>query len=98
MLDSLEPRYSTQFTDAITKVEDDPARVELWNAICDAVDLVCDRYHDSAEVRREQVRTSQGVLHQIPIRCHTEDDDWVLLWHQVGHMAVFEYVGSRLFR
>src|SRR5262249_35848329 len=81
----------------VDKIQHDPNRQALWNAICDAIDLVCD-HPDSAEARRETVRTPRYTMWQVPIRCRTEDDDWVLLWRPNGSTAEILYIGSRMFR
>jgi len=94
----LEPAYGEHVVPVLDKIENDPSRKALWNAICDAIDLVCDQ-PDSAEARREAILLPSGVtLWQVPIRCYLEDDDWVLLWHQDGSDAVISYLGSRVFR
>jgi hypothetical protein len=94
----LEPAYGPYVLPVLDKIEHDADRRPLWDAICDAIDLVCDR-PESAEARREAIRLPSGAtVWQVPIRCHLEDDDWVLLWQQNGDNAVISYVGSRMFR
>jgi hypothetical protein len=94
----LEPTYGEHVTPVLDKIEHDPTRRALWNAICDAIDLVCD-HPDSAEARREALRLPSGTtVWQVPIHCYIEDDDWVLLWFPDGGDAVITYVGSRMFR
>jgi hypothetical protein len=94
----LEPSFSEHANAALQKLEHDRSRKALWNAICDAVDLVCER-SDSAEARLEAVRLPSGLtVWQVPIRCRVEDDDWVLLWHRDGDDAVIHYVGNAMFR
>ena len=51
----LEPAYGEHVVPVLDKIEHDPSRRALWNAICDAIDLVCDQ-PDSAEARREAIR------------------------------------------
>lgn len=94
----LEPAYGEHVVPVLDKIENDPSRRALWNAICDAIDLVCDK-PESAEAHREAIRLDSGAtVWQVPIHCHLEDDDWVLLWNQDGDEAVISYVGSRMFR
>lgn len=94
----LEPAYGEHVVPVLDKIEHDPTRQAMWNAICDAIDLVCDN-PTSAEARREAIRLPSGtMLWQVPIRCRVEDEDWVLLWHPDGDEAAIEYVGSNLFR
>lgn len=93
----LEPSYDPEVSLNLDKIESDPTRRPLWNAICDAIDLVCDR-PDSAEARREALRLPSGAtVWQVPIRCRLDDDDWVLLWFPDGPDAVIAYIGSRMF-
>jgi plasmid stabilization system protein ParE len=93
-----EPAYGEHVSLILDKIENDSSRRALWNAICDAIDLVCD-HPDSAEVHREAIRLPSGAtVWQVPIRCSVEDDDWVLLWYPDGEDAVIAYVGSRMFR
>lgn len=94
----LEPAYGEHVIPVLDAIEKDESRQALWNAICDAVDLVCDQ-PDSAEARRGAIRVPSGhTLWQVPIRCYLENDDWVLLWHRDGDDAVISYVGTRMFR
>lgn len=94
----LEPAYGEHVLPALDKVENDTSRRALWNAICDAIDLVCDN-PESAEARREAIRLPSGAtVWQVSIRCYLEDDDWVLVWRPEGDDAVIVYVGSRMFR
>jgi hypothetical protein len=94
----VEPAYGEHVVPELDKIENDSSRRPLWNAICDAIDLVCD-HPESAEARREAILLPSGVtLWQVPIRCYVEDDDWVLLWHADGDDAVISYLGSRAFR
>ena len=94
----LEPAYGEHVGPVLDKVEHDASRRQLWNAICDAIDLICER-PDSAEARREAIRLPSGAtIWQVPIRCYVEDDDWVLLWYPDDLDAVIVYVGSRRFR
>ena len=93
----LDPKYEEQADAILDKIQHDPSRQALWNAICNAIDLVCD-HPDSAEARREAVRTPRFTMWQVPIKCRTEDDDWVLLWRPNGTDAEILYIGSRMFR
>jgi hypothetical protein len=93
----LEASFSEHANAALHKIEHDRSRRPLWNAICDAVDLICER-PDSAEARLEAVRLPSGLtIWQIPIRCRVEDD-WVLLWHRDGDDAVIHYIGTAAFK
>jgi hypothetical protein len=94
----LEPVYGDHVVLALDKIEHDPDRRALWNAICDAIDLICEQ-PDSAAARREALRLPSGLtVWQVPIHCYLEDDDWVMLWHPEGSDAVVSYIGTRMFR
>ena len=92
----LDPLYEEQVTKVLDEIEHDPSREALWNAICDALHLVC-LNPGSAEAHREEIRTLTNPMWQVPIRCRTEDDDWVLLWRPEGADAHIYYVGPRRF-
>lgn len=73
--------YSGQAADALDKVEADPGAVELWNALCDALDLIID-HPDSAPARRDALRTTAGTtVWRGTVRVPRETDDWAILWH-----------------
>jgi hypothetical protein len=94
----LEPAYGEPVVLILDKIENDPTRRALWNAICDAIDLICD-HPDSGEARRDELNTTHSkTVWQVPIRCPIEDDNWVLLWYPDGPDAKIVYVGSGLFR
>lgn len=96
----MEVSYTEQAERALDLIEADPGRRKLWNAICDAIDLVCDQ-PDSAEARREALRTPGGnTIWRVPIRYFDDDQDWVLLWypdHQVNETVIL-YVGHADFK
>lgn len=48
--------YSRQAGEAPDKIEADPVATALWNALCDALDLIID-HPDSAPTRRAALRT-----------------------------------------
>lgn len=96
---SLEPSYRPQVVQILDEIEEDPDRRPLWNAICDAIDLVCDR-PTSEDAKREAVRHVFDIdaVWQVPIRCYIEDENWVMLWYPDGKDAVILYIGPRPFR
>jgi len=91
----LDPKYEERAAATLDQIEPDLSRKALWNAICDAIDLVCD-HPESAEARRESIRTLGQQVWQVPIRCRTEDDDWVLWWRPEKSEAHIFYIGPRL--
>jgi hypothetical protein len=86
-----EPVYSRQAIVALDRLaagSDD----ELHDAVCDAIDLICD-HGDSAEARREQLRTASGTpLWKVAVR--TRHDDWVVLWWPDGTDAQVYFIGD----
>ena len=93
----LEPRYAPKVIAQLDQIEQDPTRVRLWNAICDAVDLICDQ-PESGEARQHVWRRRDGgLVWQIPLR-DTGDDDWAILWFPNGDDANIVYIGPELAR
>ena len=91
-----EPIYSLAVDKILSEIESDPTRVELWNAICDAIDLVCD-HPGSREARRGVLRDLDGQpVWVVPVRTRTED--WVLLWRPEGDLIAIAYLGPADFR
>jgi hypothetical protein len=87
----LEPNYSKQASAALDALEVG-ADVELWNAVCDAVDLVCDHPGDRRG-RAEQLKTTAGTpMWKVLVR--TRHDDWVVLWWPRGKVADIYYIGQ----
>jgi len=95
----LEPEYGENVVEVLDKIEYDPGRKALWNAICDAIDLVCDQ-PDSAEARKDGLAlpSSGTKMWMVPIRCSVEDDDWVLVWFREADTAIIQYIDPRGFR
>jgi hypothetical protein len=87
---ALEPNYSSQAAAALDSLEsgtDD----KLLNAVCDAIDLICDHPGDR-RARAEQLRTSSGTpIWKVAVR--TAFDDWVVLWWPRGGVADIYYIG-----
>ena len=86
-----EPLYSPDAATALDALEsgtDD----ELYDAVCDAIDLICD-HGDSAEARREQLRKSAGnAVWKVAIR--TRHADWAILWWPESADAHIYYIGA----
>ena len=89
-MSGLEPNYSAQASAALDSLEsgtDD----KLLNAVCDAIDLICDSPGDR-RARAEQLRTATGTpVCKVPVRTHA--DDWVVLWWPRGELADIYYIG-----
>ncbi len=76
--------YSGQAAEALDKIEADPGSLDLWNALCDRLDLIID-HPDSAPARRNALRTATGTtVWRVTVRVPSETDDWTILWHQDG--------------
>jgi hypothetical protein len=85
-----EPVYSEQAARALDRLEAD-TDARLNDAVCDVIDLICD-LGDTAEARREQMRTAQGTpMWKVSVRGATEA--WVVLWWPVGDDAQIYYIG-----
>ena len=86
-----EPVYSRQAIEALDQLAAG-TDAELYDAVCDAIDLICD-YGDTAEARREQLRTATGTpVWKVAVR--TRHDDWVVLWWPDGADAQVFFVGA----
>ena len=91
-----EPVYTPETAKVLDEIETDPTRVDLWNAICDAIDLVCDQ-PGSAGARRNALRDLAGrLLWAVPVRTRTAD--WLLLWRPVDDEVLIAYLGPAAFR
>lgn len=72
--------YSAQASEALDKVEADAESMELWNALCDALDLIID-HPGSAAARRHSLRTAAGTtVWRVVVRVPRGDDEWSILW------------------
>lgn len=92
--DMAEPLYSNQALKALDQVENDPLADALWNALCDAIDLITD-HPGSAAARRIALRTVAGTaVWQVSVR--TRADDWRILWHQTENDEVLiAFIGTQ---
>ena len=71
------------------EIEADSLRVDLWDALCDAIDLVCD-HPESAAARKEAWRGAQGeAVWGVPVRTRTET--WRLIWRPEGNHVRLEH-------
>jgi hypothetical protein len=85
-----DPVYSDQ-ADAALATLADGVDLRLYDAVCDAIDLICD-HGDSAEARREQLRTVAGsTVWKVAVR--TRHQGWVVLWWPVEDKALIAYIG-----
>lgn len=87
--------YSPQAAQTLDGLEADPGSVDLWNALCDALDLIID-HPDSAPARRTALKTTAGTtVWHVSVRVPREADDWAILWHQddTGQILI-AYIGT----
>jgi hypothetical protein len=87
----LEPVYGTEADQALKNLEGstDPRELHIYEAVCDALDLICD-HGDLAEARRQQLRTSRGdAVWRVQVRGTT----WVILWWPAETEARIYYIG-----
>lgn len=89
----LDPVYSPEASKQLDRLEDDPSQGRLWDAVVDAIDVICDT-PTSAAARREALRTTAGhTVWKVPVRSYIEDEDWVVLWQPRGDDALIAYIG-----
>lgn len=85
-----EPVYSAQAAEALDRLAAG-SDARLHDAVCDAIDLICD-HGDTAEARREQLRTARGTpVWKVSVR--GARDGWVVLWWPVEDDAHVYYIG-----
>jgi hypothetical protein len=84
--------YSPQAAAILDKLADNAADRPLWNAVCDALDVILDD-PGSAQARRAALRTAVGTtVWKVPVRTV---DDWVVLWFPGDDGTVcVAYIGS----
>jgi plasmid stabilization system protein ParE len=87
--------YSRQASETLDKIEADPEASHLWNALCDALDLIID-HPDSAQARRAALRTAAGTtVWYVTVRAPRETDDWMVLWqHNEADQILIAYIGT----
>lgn len=89
-MSGLEPNYSPSAAAALDMLESG-ADDKLLNAVCDAIDLICDHPGDR-RARSDQLRTAAGTpVWKVPVRTHV--DDWAVLWWPRGDVADIYYIG-----
>jgi hypothetical protein len=83
----LTPRYASA---AAQVLKSDTISDRLWDAIVDAIELICDS-PDGLEARRSQLRGAGGKPYwKVSVRT---DDDWCILWWPHAEFADIYYVG-----
>jgi hypothetical protein len=83
--------YSDDAREALDRLENEvPDR--LWNAICDAIELIVD-HPDSREARAEELRGhDEKAVWKVDI--FDGSDDWAILWHpNESGLVVIAWIG-----
>lgn len=86
-----EPAYTEDVKRALFKLQIG-SDLRLLHAVCDAIDLICDR-GNSREARVELLVTENGnKAFRVPVR--DSRYDWCLLWWPKGAVAHVYYIGE----
>jgi hypothetical protein len=86
-----EPYYSPDVELILNGLEEG-SDTRLLNAVCDAIDLVCD-HGDSAKARAEMLITKAGThIWKTPIR--DQRYEWCLLWELQESVALIHFIGE----
>ena len=86
-----QPSYTEQVEKVLDQLVAD-ADVQLLNAVCDAIDLICD-HGDTAAARREQLLTLIEILvWKVAVR--DSRSNWSVLWWPQGEIARIYYIGE----
>ena len=86
-----EPYYSPDVELILNGLEKG-SDTRLLNAVCDAIDLICDQ-GDSAKARAEMLITKAGThIWKTPVR--DGRFDWCVLWEPQDGLAVIYFIGE----
>ena len=86
-----EPYYSPDVELILNGLEKG-SDTRLLNAVCDAIDLICD-HGDSAKARAEMLITKAGThIWKTPVR--DRRFDWCVLWEPQDGLAVIYFIGE----
>ena len=86
-----KPSYSQQAETVLNAIEAG-ADARLLNAVCDAIDLICD-HGDTAAARREQLLTQmENPVWKVAVR--DSHHEWSVLWWPHGDVATIYYIGE----
>ena len=85
------PSYTKQVETVLDQLEAG-ADVRLLNAVCEAIDLICD-HGDTAAARREQLLTQiENLVWKVAVR--DGRSSWSVLWWPQGEIARIYYIGE----
>ena len=86
-----EPHYSVD-VEIILNGLAQGSDTRLLNAVCNAIDLVCD-HGDSAKARAEMLITKAGThFWKTQVRDHRYD--WCVLWEPREEFAIIHFIGE----
>lgn len=86
-----EPHYSIDTESILNKLERG-SDTRLLNAVCDALDLICDE-GDSAKAREEMLVTKNGT-HIWKTNIKDTRYNWCVLWEPRQELAIIHYIGE----
>ena len=86
-----EPHYSEEVELILDQLERG-SDARLINAVCDAIDLICD-FGDTPEARRELL-TTQNQTHIWKVTVRDPRHDWCVLWEPKGKLAIIHFIGE----
>ena len=86
-----EPHYSVD-VEKILNGLGQGSDTRLLNAVCDAIDLICDK-GDSAEARSEMLITrARTHIWKTPVKDRRYD--WCVLWEPREDVAIIHFIGE----
>ena len=86
-----EPYYSSDVELILNGLEQG-SDTRLLNAVCDAIDLICDQ-GDSAKARMEMLITKAGThIWKTPVKDRRYD--WCVLWEPRNDLAIVHFIGE----
>ena len=86
-----EPYYSSDVELILNGLEQG-SDTRLLNAVCDAIDLICDQ-GDSAKARMEMLITKAGThIWKTPVKDRRYD--WCVPWEPRNDLAIVHFIGE----
>ena len=86
-----EPHYSIEVELILNGLEQG-SDTRLLNAVCDAIDLICD-HGDSASARKIMLITIAGThIWKTPVKDGRYE--WCILWEPREDMAIIHFIGE----
>ena len=86
-----EPHYSDEVELILNRLQQG-SDARLLNAVCDAIDLICDQ-GDSAKARQEMLITKTGThIWKTPVKDYR--NEWCVLWEPRAGLAIIHFIGE----